>query len=137
WMNNKLEIKETLPISKELYLSALKNEDIKIFIERILYAMSQGRNIDNPYPDFFEPNLLKNNEFLRKIKECTRGIPLIIIKLIIECFEQTFLKEKKVLDMEILNLSLDNLGLCKLLNSIDELNAQHIFFLYLHCYKST
>jgi len=126
WMNNKLEIKETLPISKELYLSALKNEDIGIFIERIIYGMSTGKSIDNPYPDFFDPNLLKNHKFFKKIKDCTRGIPLIIIKLIIECFERTFLKEEKVLDMEVLNLSIDNLGLCKLSNSMDELSAQHL-----------
>ena len=126
WMNNKLEIEEILPISEELYLSTIKKEDIIIFIERILFAMSNGRNIENPYPDFFEPNLLKDNEFLKKIKDCTHGIPLIIIKLIIECFKQTFLKEDKILDMEILNLSLNNLGICKLSNKMDELSVQHL-----------
>ena len=126
WINNKFEIDETLPVSKELYLSTIKKEDIIIFIERILYAMSKGRSIDNPYPDFFNPNQLKNNEFLGKIEDCTRGIPLIIIKLIIKCFEQTFLKKNKLLDMEILNLSLNYLGLCNLSNSMDELSAQHL-----------
>jgi len=126
WMNNKLEIEETLPISKELYLSTIKKEDISTFIERVFYAMSHSRSEENPYPDFFDPNLLKENEFISKIKDCTWGIPLIIIKLIIECFEQTFLKKKEVLDLEVVNLSLDNLGLCKLSNDMDELSAQHL-----------
>ena len=126
WINNKLEIDETLPVSKELYLSTIKKEDIIIFIERILYAMSKGRSIDNPYPDFFNPNLLKNNEFLGKIESCTHGIPIMIIKLIIKCLEQTFLKENKLLDMETLNLSLDHLGLCKLSNNMNELSVLHL-----------
>lgn len=126
WMINKLEIEETLPISKELCLSTIKKEDICIFIKRVFFAMSHGKSEENPYPDFFDLNLLKDNEFISKIKDCTRGIPLIIIKLIIECFEQTFLKKKEVLDLEVVNLSLDNLGLCKLSNNMDELSAQHL-----------
>ena len=126
WINNRLEINKTLPVSKELYLSIIKKEDLIIFIERILCTMSQGRSIDDPYPDFFSPDLLKNNEFLGKIENCTRGIPLIIIKLIIKCFKQVFLQENKQIDMDTLNRSLELLGLCNLSNNINELSALHL-----------
>jgi len=126
WNEYKLEIEELLPISQELYLLPIKKGEISIFIERIFRAVAMDGRGEKFYPDFVKSDELNNSKFIERIYNCTKGVPLLIIKLIVGYFEQTFLKKKNTLYMDVLQSTLNNLGLCSLSNYIDGLSTQHL-----------
>jgi len=125
WMNNKLDVEDILPISEELHLNQIKKPEIGIFLHRIFHYLSKDKSLKFPLPNLIDLKLI-DSKFYERIYNCTLGNPLLIIKLVIKAIEETFLENKEFLDLEIINLSLEKMGLCKITNVMNELSSQHL-----------
>ena len=139
WIRYREEINNILPISEEFIIPPLKLKILKYntgdltneffwFLENILKSiLISEKQINEPYlyPDFADVRFVC--EKLSEIfYEYTRGIPLIAIKLLLNCIKQVFLlRQKEINEPVIVDVAI-GMGLHMVEGRLDEVSVLHL-----------